>query len=106
MKKIKTTLLMILVTVAVQAQDENQNNFDPFKNRDFIMDALHICTTLIGLYIVTSFILSLIRSGLDKVPVFEWIEIILIFVLCLCGHCNHYHQECDLSFFHFYFCFK
>lgn len=66
MKKIKITFLMIMITLAVHAQDENTNNFDPFKNRDFLFDALHIFTTLIALYIVASFILSAIRAGLDS----------------------------------------
>jgi hypothetical protein len=66
MKKIKTTLLLIMIAMAVQAQDENANNFDPFKSRDFLFDAMHIFTMLIGLYIVASFILSAIRSGLDS----------------------------------------
>ena len=65
MKKIKISFLMIMITVAAQAQDEIANNFDPFKNREFLMDALHIGTTLIALYIVTSFILSAIKNGLD-----------------------------------------
>jgi len=66
MKKIKTTLLLIMIAVAVQAQDENQNNFDPFKNREFLMDALHIFTMLIAIYIITTFILNMVKAGLDS----------------------------------------
>ncbi len=66
MKKIKFSLLMVLITVAAQAQDENQNNFDQFKNREFLFDVLHIFATLLGLYLVTSFIVTIVRSGLDS----------------------------------------
>lgn len=54
------------MSVGAYAQDPNENNFDPFKNREFIFDALHICTTIFLIYLVSSFIMSIVKRSLDQ----------------------------------------
>ena len=66
MKKIKTTAVLLIAAFAANAQDANENNFNPFTSREFIFDTLHICTTLVGIYLVASFILTIIKRSLDQ----------------------------------------
>ena len=62
MKKISLTVVISLVAIAVQAQDHE--NFNPFKDRDFLFDALHIGTMLIAIYLIASFILQIFKAGM------------------------------------------
>ncbi len=63
MKKISLTTAILLFFLAAQAQP--QGDFDPFKDRDFLFDALHICTILFAIYLVSSFLLQLFKSGIS-----------------------------------------
>jgi hypothetical protein len=60
MKKISITGLISFFAMGAQAQE----NFNPFKDRDFIFDALHIGTTLIAIYLISSFILQAIKAAM------------------------------------------
>jgi len=62
MKKISVTVVVSLMAVATQAQ--NHENFDPFRDRDFLFDALHISTMLIAIYLIASFILQIFKTGM------------------------------------------
>ena len=62
MKKISLTAVVSLLAMATQAQDHQ--NFDPFKDRDFLFDALHIGTMLIAIYLIASFILQIFKAGM------------------------------------------
>jgi hypothetical protein len=62
MKKISLFTTMSLFFLAVQAQP--QENFDPFKDREFLFDALHICTILFAIYLISSFLLQVFKSGM------------------------------------------
>ena len=62
MKKISLTVVVSLLSVATQAQDHE--NFDPFKDRDFLFDVLHIGTMLIAIYLIASFILQIFKAGM------------------------------------------
>jgi hypothetical protein len=59
MKKISITALISFIALGAQAQD-----FDPFKDRDFIFDAMHICTMLVAIYLISSFILQAIKTAM------------------------------------------
>lgn len=63
MKKISATVFISLVSFFAQAQP--QENFDPFKDRDFIFDALHICATIIVIYLIAAFITQVINSAMN-----------------------------------------
>jgi Mg2+/citrate symporter len=60
MKKISITALISFIAFGAQAQE----NFNPFKDRDFLFDALHICTMLIAIYLISSFILQAIKAAM------------------------------------------
>ncbi|HEX3768923.1 MAG TPA: hypothetical protein VHT72_11120, partial [Puia sp.] len=63
MKKVSLTTIISVLAFAAQAQEHE--NFDPFKDRDFLFDALHIGTTLIAIYIIASFILQIFKAGMN-----------------------------------------
>jgi hypothetical protein len=62
MKKISLTTAISLMAMASQAQAPQ--NFEPFKDRDFLFDVLHIGTMLITVYIISSFILQIFKTGM------------------------------------------
>lgn len=62
MKKIRLTIVASLLAIVTQAQDHE--NFEPFKDRDFMFDALHIGTMLFAIYIIASFILQIFKAGM------------------------------------------
>ena len=62
MKKISLTTVISLFFLAVQAQPHE--NFDPFTDRDFLFDALHICTFLFAIYLISSFLLQIFKTGM------------------------------------------
>jgi hypothetical protein len=66
MKKLTTTAIIILTAIAANAQDVNENNFEPFKNREFIFEVFHIGTTIFAIYLIASFIQTLIKRSLDQ----------------------------------------
>ncbi|MDP9042288.1 MAG: hypothetical protein M3N30_09920 [Bacteroidota bacterium] len=65
MKKISITAFISLLAFAAQAQEQMKENFDPFKDRDFIFDALHLCATIAVIYMVSSFILQIVKNGMS-----------------------------------------
>lgn len=64
MKKISVTVFISLISYVAQAQ--SQENFDPFKDRDFIFDALHICSIIVVIYLISSFILQAIKTAMTS----------------------------------------
>ena len=64
MKKITITASVFLLALAAHAQ--TPENFEPFKSRDFLFDVLHISTFLIGMYLITSFLLQMFKSGMSS----------------------------------------
>jgi hypothetical protein len=62
MKKISITAVVFLLAISAKAQATE--NFDPFKDRDFLFDVLHIGTVLIGIYMISSFLLQMFKSGM------------------------------------------
>ena len=62
MKKISLTVVVSLLAIVTQAQQ--RENFDPFKDRDFLFDVLHIGTMLIAIYLIASFILQIFKAGM------------------------------------------
>ena len=61
MKKIATISLIFFAAVSANAQQ----NFQSFPDREFNNDFLHITGVLIGIFLFTSFILSIIRLFLE-----------------------------------------
>ncbi len=61
MKKISITLAIILASIAANAQE----NFDPFKDRQFIFDVFNICAILTVIYMIAGFILRIVKQSLD-----------------------------------------
>jgi hypothetical protein len=62
MKKLSITAFVSFVALFAQAQP--QENFEPFKDRDFLFDSLHICATIIVIYLISSFILQAIKAAM------------------------------------------
>src|ERR1700759_4253967 len=62
MKKTGLTVVIFLLAIAAQAQEHQ--NFDPLSDRDFLFDALHIGTMLIAIYLIASFILQIFKAGM------------------------------------------
>jgi hypothetical protein len=63
MKKVSITAIVSLIGFFAQAQP--QENFDPFKDRDFLFDSLHICSMIIVIYLISSFILQAIKAAMN-----------------------------------------
>ena len=61
MKKSIIIIATILVSVAANAQD----NFDPLKDRQFIFDSVNICAVLLVIYLLSGFILRIVKQSLD-----------------------------------------
>jgi len=55
---------MVVSLLAVVTQAQQRENFDPFKDRDFLFDVLHIGTMLIAIYLIASFILQIFKAGM------------------------------------------
>jgi hypothetical protein len=58
MKKLLTTASILCLAICAQAQD----NFDPLKDRQLYFDVLNICAVLTGMYLISSFILQIIKQ--------------------------------------------
>lgn len=63
MKKIFVTISAIAFALSSNAQDNN--NFEPFKDRQFIFDSVNMCAVLLVIYLLSNFILRIIRQSLD-----------------------------------------
>ena len=59
MKKIISTISILSMAIAVQAQD---NNFDPLKDRQLYFDILNICGALAVIYMISSFITIILKQ--------------------------------------------
>lgn len=62
MKKLKFTIIIILASLAANAQGDS---FDPFKDRQFIFDSLNICAILLVIYMISSFILKMVKQSFE-----------------------------------------
>jgi len=62
MKKTLLTASAIAMTLVSSAED---NNFDPFKDRQFIFDSVNICAVLLVIYLLSNFILRIIKQSLE-----------------------------------------
>ena len=62
MKKLLITISAITAVASANAQD---NNFEPLKNRQFIFDSMNICAVLLVIYLLSNFILRIIKQSLD-----------------------------------------
>lgn len=62
MKKTFVTVTTIIAALTASAQD---NNFDPFKDRQFIFDSVNICAVLLVIYLLSNFILAIIKQSLE-----------------------------------------
>ncbi len=58
MKKILSTAAILCFAVAARAQE----NFDPLKDRQLYFDILNICAVLAVIYLISSFLLQMIRN--------------------------------------------
>jgi hypothetical protein len=62
MKRTLLTASAIAMTLVGSAED---NNFDPFKDRQFIFDSVNICAVLLVIYLLSNFILRIIKQSLE-----------------------------------------
>lgn len=62
MKKLLLSLTVISTSLAANAQE---NIFEPLKDRQFIFDCLNICSILFVIYMLSSFILRLVKQSLE-----------------------------------------
>jgi hypothetical protein len=61
MKKALIIIAALGGSIAVYAQDKPE----PLINREMIFDMVHICAMLLVIYLISSFILQLVRNNLD-----------------------------------------
>jgi len=61
MKKIITAVIILLSSIAAEAED----GFDPFKDRQLVFDVVNIAAILAVVYMISSFILQIIRQNFD-----------------------------------------
>ena len=61
MKKALIIIAALGGSIVAYAQDKPE----PLINRDFIFDLVHIIATLLVIYLISSFILQLVRSNFD-----------------------------------------
>jgi 1,4-dihydroxy-2-naphthoate octaprenyltransferase len=61
MKKTITAVIILLSSFAAEAED----SFDPFKDRQLIFDITNIIAILTVVYMISSFILQIIRQNFD-----------------------------------------
>ena len=63
MKKLFVTISAITVVLSSHAQDDN--NFQPFKDRQFIFDTTNICAVLLVIYLISNFIVRILKQSLE-----------------------------------------
>ncbi|HEV3324745.1 MAG TPA: hypothetical protein VG052_04045 [Puia sp.] len=61
MKKAFIAAAILMTSIVAKAQD----NQEPLINRELIFDLIHICAVVLIIYLISSFILQLIRRNLD-----------------------------------------
>jgi FtsH-binding integral membrane protein len=61
MKKAFIAAAILMTSIVANAQD----NQEPLINRELIFDLIHICAVVLIIYLISSFILQLIRRNLD-----------------------------------------
>jgi len=61
MKKIITAVIILLSSFAAEAE----GSFDPFKDRQLIFDVVNIASILAVIYMISSFILQVLRQNFD-----------------------------------------
>jgi len=65
MKRQIITSSVMLASFIANAQDDFEHNFKPLRDRQFVFDAFNICAVLFVLYMVSSFILQLVKQRFD-----------------------------------------
>ena len=63
MKKLFVTISAFIPVLSSSAQDNN--NFEPFKDRQFIFDTVNICAVLLVIYLISNFILRIVKQSLE-----------------------------------------
>lgn len=63
MKKAIIAAVMLTSTIVANAKD--RDNQEPLIDREMIFDLVHICAVVLIIYLISSFILQLIRQNLD-----------------------------------------
>jgi len=61
MKKISITFSAIAISVAANAQD----NGEPLIDRSLVYDVVHICSVLLIIYVITTFVLQMVKQNFD-----------------------------------------
>jgi hypothetical protein len=61
MKRALIVIAILSGSIVVYAQDKPE----PLVNRELIFDVIHICATIAVIYLISSFILQLLRRNLD-----------------------------------------
>jgi FtsH-binding integral membrane protein len=61
MKKTIIAAAILTSTIVANAQDKQE----PLIDRELVFDVVHICTVVLIIYLISSFILQLIRQNLD-----------------------------------------
>lgn len=62
MKKLLLSLLVVATSLAANAQE---NSFEPFKDRQFLFDCLNISSIILVIYLLSNFILRLVKNWLE-----------------------------------------
>jgi hypothetical protein len=60
MKRLLSTASILFLALAAEAQDKDI--FDPLKDRQLYFDTLNICAVLAGMYLISSFIQGLMKQ--------------------------------------------
>jgi hypothetical protein len=61
MKKVIITLSTIAISIAANAQD----NSEPLIDRSLVFDVVHICSVLLIIYVITTFVLQMVKQNFD-----------------------------------------
>ena len=61
----KAIIAAAILTSALVANAEDKDNRQPLIDRELIFDLVHICAIVLVIYLISSFILQLIRQNLD-----------------------------------------
>jgi hypothetical protein len=63
MKKLFVAISAFSIVLSSHAQDNS--NFEPFKDRQFIFDTTNICAVLLVIYLISNFILRILKQSLE-----------------------------------------
>jgi hypothetical protein len=61
MKKLSITLSTIAISIAANAQD----GAEPLIDRSLVFDVVHICSLLLVIYVITTFVLQMVKQNFD-----------------------------------------